>query len=101
MLENRSQQVQTQVHFFLMSPATLQSDTDYCHLLLLNHKNSSDSYFLCRFKMLTRWLMLTAFLAASANPERAAFTVTPTCRVKGHPELELTLNCGDRENAGQ
>ncbi|XP_036942826.1 GRB10-interacting GYF protein 2 isoform X2 [Acanthopagrus latus] len=50
--------------------------------------------------MLTRWLMLTAFLAASANPERAAFTVTPTCRVKGHPELELTLNCGDRENAG-
>lgn len=51
--------------------------------------------------MLNRWLTLTALLAASANPGRAAFTVAPTCRVKGHPELELTLDCGDGENAGQ
>ncbi|XP_030262409.1 uncharacterized protein LOC115574896 [Sparus aurata] len=50
--------------------------------------------------MLNRWLTLTALLAASANPGRAAFTVAPTCRVKGHPELELTLDCGDGENAG-
>ncbi|XP_044058724.1 uncharacterized protein LOC122879085 isoform X2 [Siniperca chuatsi] len=58
-----------------------------------------------RFKMLTRWLTFTAFLAGSANPEKAAtgqgtLTVAPTCRVKGHPEEELTLNCGDGQNAG-
>ncbi|TNN77762.1 hypothetical protein EYF80_012060 [Liparis tanakae] len=55
--------------------------------------------------MLTGWLTLTAFLAASAHPERAAIgrgalTVAPTRRVKGHPEAALTLNCGDGENAG-
>ncbi|KAK9521325.1 hypothetical protein VZT92_021142 [Zoarces viviparus] len=53
--------------------------------------------------MLTRWLTLTALLAASANPDRAAIgplTVAPTRRVKGHPEVELTLNCGDGKNAG-
>ncbi|XP_044210278.1 uncharacterized protein LOC122984060 [Thunnus albacares] len=55
--------------------------------------------------MLTRWLTFTAFLAGSANPERAAIgqgsvTVTPTCRIKGHPEVELTLNCGDGKKAG-
>ncbi|XP_042270631.1 trichohyalin isoform X2 [Thunnus maccoyii] len=55
--------------------------------------------------MLTRWLTFTAFLAGSANPERAALgqgsvTVTPTCRIKGHPEVELTLNCGDGKKAG-
>ncbi|XP_023278229.1 uncharacterized protein LOC111666934 [Seriola lalandi dorsalis] len=55
--------------------------------------------------MLTRWLTLTALLAGSANPQRAAtgqstLTIAPTCRVKGHPEVELTLNCGDRKNAG-
>ncbi|TKS80586.1 hypothetical protein D9C73_014688 [Collichthys lucidus] len=27
-------------------------------------------------------------------------TVAPTCRVKGHPEAELTLNCGDGKIAG-
>lgn len=72
----------------------------------LNHKNTSDSYFLCRSKMLTRWLTFTAFLAGSANPARAAIgqgtlTVAPTCRVKGHPEVELVLNCGDGKNAGE
>ncbi|XP_031733703.1 uncharacterized protein LOC116400152 [Anarrhichthys ocellatus] len=53
--------------------------------------------------MLTRWLSLTALLVASANPDRAAIgplTVAPTRRVKGHPEVELTLNCGDGKNAG-
>ncbi|XP_035535535.1 uncharacterized protein LOC118341396 [Morone saxatilis] len=50
--------------------------------------------------MLTRWLTFTAFLACSANPERAAITVAPTCMVKGHPEVVLTLNCGDGKNAG-
>lgn len=79
----------------------INSFTAGTHLLHLNHKNTADSYFLCRFKMLTSWLTLTAFLAASANPERAAMTVAPTCRVKGHPEAELTLNCGDGKIAGQ
>ncbi|CAK6980665.1 uncharacterized protein LOC122984060 [Scomber scombrus] len=55
--------------------------------------------------MFTRWLTFTAFLAGSANPERAAIgqgalTVTPTCRVKGQPEAELILNCGDGKKAG-
>ncbi|GAA6223565.1 uncharacterized protein LOC111666934 [Lates japonicus] len=55
--------------------------------------------------MLTRWLIFTAFLAGSANPQRAAtgqrtLTVAPTCRVKGQPEVELTLNCGDGKNTG-
>ncbi|XP_059186582.1 RNA polymerase-associated protein LEO1 [Centropristis striata] len=55
--------------------------------------------------MLTSWLTFTAVLVSSANPERAAIgrgtlTVTPTCRVKGHLEAELTLNCGDGKNAG-
>lgn len=84
------------------SPAVNPALTDYfSHLLHLNHINTSDSYFLCRFRMLTRWLTFTALLAGSANPERAAITVAPTCRVKGHPETELTLKCGDRKNAGQ
>lgn len=56
--------------------------------------------------MLTRWLTFTALLAGSANPEQAAvgqgtLTVAPTRRVKGHPEVELTLNCGNGKNAGQ
>lgn len=56
--------------------------------------------------MLTRWLTVTALLAASASPERAAagrgnLTVAPTVRVKGHPGDEaLTLHCGDRKNTG-
>ncbi|XP_068567652.1 uncharacterized protein [Cebidichthys violaceus] len=55
--------------------------------------------------MLTRWLTLTALLAASVNPDRPAtgrgpLTVAPTSRVKGHPAVELTLNCGDGKNAG-
>ncbi|XP_035852276.1 uncharacterized protein LOC118494032 [Sander lucioperca] len=59
-----------------------------------------------RFKMLTSWLTFTALLAASANPDRAAIgratpAVAPTRRVKGHPGEELTLNCGDRTNAGE
>ncbi|TDH15355.1 hypothetical protein EPR50_G00030730 [Perca flavescens] len=56
--------------------------------------------------MLTRWLTFTAFLAASANPERAAIgraspAVAPTRGVKGHPGEELTLNCGDRTDTGE
>ncbi|XP_071343919.1 uncharacterized protein [Trachinotus anak] len=55
--------------------------------------------------MLTRWLTFTALLAGSANQQTAAagqgtVTIAPTCRVKGQPEEELTLNCGDGENAG-
>ncbi|XP_040902304.1 uncharacterized protein LOC121187209 [Toxotes jaculatrix] len=55
--------------------------------------------------MLTRWLTFTAFLAGSANPQRAAtgpgtLTVAPTCRVRGHPEVALTLICGDGKNTG-
>ncbi|XP_020499175.2 uncharacterized protein [Labrus bergylta] len=55
--------------------------------------------------MLTRWMALTAFLSASADLVSAAFgdgslTVTPTCRLKGHPEVELTLSCGDERKAG-
>nr|XP_046244162.1 uncharacterized protein LOC124058709 [Scatophagus argus] len=50
--------------------------------------------------MLTRWLTFTAFLAGSASPGRAAVTVAPACRVEGHPEAQLTLNCGDGTNAG-
>ncbi|KAM6932114.1 uncharacterized protein PEZ65_007327 [Lycodopsis pacificus] len=44
-----------------------------------------------KIKMLTRWLTLTALLAASANPDRAAIgplTVAPTRQVKGHPEIQ-------------
>ncbi|XP_039644453.1 uncharacterized protein LOC120551249 [Perca fluviatilis] len=57
-------------------------------------------------KMLTRWLTFTAFLAASANPERAgigraAAAVAPTRGVKGRPGEELTLNCGDGTDAGE
>nr|XP_020499175.1 ubiquitin carboxyl-terminal hydrolase 10-like [Labrus bergylta] len=55
--------------------------------------------------MLTRWMALTAFLSASADLVSAAFgdgslTVAPTCRLKGHPEVELTLSCGDERKAG-
>ncbi|XP_034557510.1 uncharacterized protein LOC117825699 [Notolabrus celidotus] len=55
--------------------------------------------------MLTRWITFTAFLAASADPASAAngqrgLTVAPTCRVKGHPEGELTLRCGDEKSTG-
>ncbi|XP_041663326.1 uncharacterized protein LOC121522750 [Cheilinus undulatus] len=55
--------------------------------------------------MLTRWITLTAFLAASADLMSAAsgpsaLTVTPTCRFKGHPEEELTLSCGDERKTG-
>ncbi|KAM7412557.1 hypothetical protein PAMA_020100 [Pampus argenteus] len=55
--------------------------------------------------MLTRWLTFTAFLIGSVNPKEAAIgrdalTVAPTCRIKGHPEVELTLNCGDGKHAG-
>ncbi|XP_035477571.2 neurofilament medium polypeptide [Scophthalmus maximus] len=55
--------------------------------------------------MLTRWLTFTALLAASASPHTAAagrgpLTVAPTRRVKGHQEVELTLDCGDGKNAG-
>ncbi|KAF3693354.1 hypothetical protein EXN66_Car009030 [Channa argus] len=58
-----------------------------------------------RFKMLTRWLTFAAFLAGAANQQRAAIgqggvSVAPTCKVKGHPEEELTLHCGDGKNAG-
>ncbi|KAG7245478.1 hypothetical protein INR49_010929 [Caranx melampygus] len=65
-------------------------------------RNYSNTY---RVKMLTRWLTVTALLAASANPQTAAtsqrvVTVAPTCRVKGHPEEELTLKCGDGKSAG-
>ncbi|XP_072247778.1 uncharacterized protein [Leuresthes tenuis] len=55
--------------------------------------------------MLTGWLTLTAILVGSANPGNAAsswgpLTFPPSCRVKGHPEAELTLNCGDGKRAG-
>ncbi|CAI5692704.1 unnamed protein product [Oreochromis niloticus] len=55
--------------------------------------------------MLTRWLTFTAFLAVPANPGRGAtgqgtMTVAPTCRVKGHLEVELTLHCGDGKDLG-
>ncbi|XP_060901770.1 uncharacterized protein LOC132979964 [Labrus mixtus] len=55
--------------------------------------------------MLTRWMALTAFLSASADLVNAAFgdgslTVAPTCRLKGRPEVELTLSCGDQRKAG-
>ncbi|KAL3991398.1 C-C motif chemokine 3 [Sarotherodon galilaeus] len=58
-----------------------------------------------RFKMLTRWLTFTALLAVPANPGRRAtgqgtMTVAPTCRVKGHLEVELTLHCGDGKDLG-
>lgn len=47
-----------------------------------------------------------AFLAGSANlrsidSDRRAATVAPTCRVKGQPEVELILNCGDGEHEGE
>ncbi|XP_062241324.1 uncharacterized protein LOC133951416 [Platichthys flesus] len=51
--------------------------------------------------MLASWLAVTALLAASASPaaaDRGPLTVAATCRVKGHPELELTLNCGHGGN---
>ncbi|XP_034459831.1 uncharacterized protein LOC117772643 [Hippoglossus hippoglossus] len=53
--------------------------------------------------MLTSWLTVTALLAASASPaatDRGPLTVAATCRVKGQPELELTLNCGHGGNTG-
>ncbi|XP_033935507.1 uncharacterized protein [Pseudochaenichthys georgianus] len=48
--------------------------------------------------MLTRWLTFTAFLCTADG--RGSVSVAPTCRVKGHPEAELTLNCGDGKKAG-
>ncbi|XP_013888257.1 uncharacterized protein LOC106535731 [Austrofundulus limnaeus] len=58
-----------------------------------------------RFKMLTRWLTFMAFLAGSANSRSAdsdwrAVTVVSICRVKGQPEVELILNCGDGKHEG-
>ncbi|KAM4565790.1 uncharacterized protein PAE49_009674 [Odontesthes bonariensis] len=55
--------------------------------------------------MLTGWLTLTAILVGSANPGNAAsgsgaLTMAPSCRVKGQPEAELTLNCGDGKRTG-
>ncbi|XP_061574809.1 uncharacterized protein LOC133441487 [Cololabis saira] len=57
-----------------------------------------------RFQTLTSWLAFTA-LFGSANPGRAAsgrspLTFAPTCRIRGHPEVEITLNCGDGNNSG-
>nr|XP_043873302.1 trichohyalin [Solea senegalensis] len=46
--------------------------------------------------MLSSWLTFTALLAASES----LLTVAPTCRVKGHAEVELTLYCGDGKNRG-
>lgn len=56
--------------------------------------------------MLTRWLAFMAFLAGSANvrsadSDRRAATVAPTCRVEGQPEVELILNCGDGTHEGE
>ncbi|XP_026149123.1 uncharacterized protein LOC113122203 [Mastacembelus armatus] len=52
-------------------------------------------------EMLTKWLTFTALLVGSVNPQsRGTLTVAPTCRVKGQPEAELMLNCGDGKNAG-
>ncbi|XP_010782428.1 uncharacterized protein [Notothenia coriiceps] len=48
--------------------------------------------------MFTRWLTFTAFLCAADG--RGSVSVAPTCRVKGQPEAELTLNCGDGKKAG-
>ncbi|KAI4814925.1 hypothetical protein KUCAC02_005101 [Chaenocephalus aceratus] len=48
--------------------------------------------------MFTRWFTFTAFLCAADG--RGSVSVAPTCRVKGHPEAELTLNCGDGKKAG-
>ncbi|XP_017293493.1 cyclin-dependent kinase 11B [Kryptolebias marmoratus] len=58
-----------------------------------------------RLEMLTRWLTFMAFLAGSANARsvdsgRRAPTVAPTCRVKGQPEVELVLGCGDGKYEG-
>ncbi|XP_069390147.1 uncharacterized protein [Paralichthys olivaceus] len=53
--------------------------------------------------MLTRWFTVAALLVASASPaatDRGPLTVAATCRVRGHPEVELTLNCGHGENTG-
>lgn len=55
--------------------------------------------------MLTRWITVAAFLAASTELVSAAIgqqglTVAPTCRVKGHSEAELILSCGDEMISG-
>ncbi|KAK2846567.1 hypothetical protein Q5P01_009566 [Channa striata] len=57
------------------------------------------------FKMLFRWLTVTAFLAGAAHQQRTVIgqggvSVAPTCKVKGHPDVELTLLCGDGKKAG-
>ncbi|XP_008424698.1 uncharacterized protein LOC103475078 [Poecilia reticulata] len=47
------------------------------------------------------WLIFTALLAASLNPQsQASVTFASTCRVKGQPEEELILHCGDGEHEG-
>ncbi|MEQ2316966.1 hypothetical protein AMECASPLE_037924, partial [Ameca splendens] len=67
------------------------------------NKKKSQAFVWSRFKMFTRWLTFIAFLAGSINPGSRAFgrgsvTFASTCRVKGEPEEELILHCGDGKN---
>ncbi|XP_043975090.1 uncharacterized protein LOC122832414 [Gambusia affinis] len=47
------------------------------------------------------WLIFTALLAAWLNPQsQASVTFASTCWVKGQPDEELILHCGDGEHEG-
>lgn len=62
----------------------------------------SDSSSLLRLGMFTIWLItVTVALAVAATAESRAVTVAPASGVKGQPETELTLHCGDGQRAGQ
>lgn len=48
------------------------------------------------------WVIFTALLAASLNPQsQASVTFASTCWVKGQPAEELILLCGDGEHGGE
>ncbi|XP_054884833.1 uncharacterized protein LOC129359316 [Poeciliopsis prolifica] len=48
------------------------------------------------------WLIFTALLVASINPQsHTSVTFASTCWVKGQPDEEIVLRCGDGEHEGE
>lgn len=54
-----------------------------------------------RFRMLTCWLIFTAFLSSLVSPNTAIVAVAPVCQVEAQCKAKVTLQCGDGNMAGQ
>lgn len=54
-----------------------------------------------RFRMLTCWLIFTAFLSSLVSPNRAIFAMAPIYQVEAQCKAKVTLHCGDGNMAGQ